>query len=151
MRQTALNSSSNGFYCYFCTCQSDQEEEEDESDSKQLTKSNSKLDVLISSHYNHLQPVCVQSQIWRQSDYWRWRCLCEELKAIDSLLPSYEGSDCYMREIVGTLMQRWQCAIFRMPWIDREKIKESYKPRGRLLGHKLCGLYFAFSVYKLFI
>ncbi|KAL4557724.1 hypothetical protein LXL04_035912 [Taraxacum kok-saghyz] len=45
MRQTALNSSSNSFFCYIFTRQSDQEKEEDESDSKQLSKSNSKLDV----------------------------------------------------------------------------------------------------------
>jgi len=65
MRQTALNSSSNSFCCYICTCQSDQdEEEEDKSDSKQLSKSNSKLDVLISSQDKHLQPMFVQSQIW---------------------------------------------------------------------------------------
>ena len=48
MRQTALNSSSNSCCCYICTCQSDREEEEDKSDSKLLSKSNSKLDVLIS-------------------------------------------------------------------------------------------------------
>ncbi|KAL4568435.1 hypothetical protein LXL04_024048 [Taraxacum kok-saghyz] len=49
MRQTALNSSSNGFCCYICTYYCDQEEEqEDISDSKQLSKSNSKLDVMIS-------------------------------------------------------------------------------------------------------
>ena len=48
MRQTALNSSSNSCCYHICTCQSDQNEEEDKSDSKQLTKSNSKLDVLIS-------------------------------------------------------------------------------------------------------
>ncbi|KAL4570095.1 hypothetical protein LXL04_025746 [Taraxacum kok-saghyz] len=48
MRQTALNSSSNSFCCYICTCQSDQEEEGDKSDSKHLSKSNSNLDVLIS-------------------------------------------------------------------------------------------------------
>ena len=35
-----------------------------------------------------------------KSNYWRWRCLCEELKAIDSLLPIHEGRDCYIREIV---------------------------------------------------
>jgi hypothetical protein len=63
MRQTALNSSSNSFCCYICTCQSDQDEEEDKSDSKQLSKSNSKLDVLISSQDKHLQPMFVQSQI----------------------------------------------------------------------------------------
>ena len=48
MRQTALNSSSNSCCCYIYTCQSDREEEEDKSDSKLLSKSNSKLDVLIS-------------------------------------------------------------------------------------------------------
>ena len=48
MRQTALNSSSNSCCCYIWTCQSDQEEEEDKSDSMLLSKSNSKLDVLIS-------------------------------------------------------------------------------------------------------
>ena len=48
MRQTALNSSSNCFCCYICTFHCDHKEEEDKSDSKQLPKSNSKLDILIS-------------------------------------------------------------------------------------------------------
>ena len=48
MRKTALNSSSNCFCFYICTYYCDQEEEEDMSDSKQLSKSNSKLNVLTS-------------------------------------------------------------------------------------------------------
>ena len=42
-----------------------------------------------------------------------------------------------MREIVKISMQRRQNAIISKPCRDREMIKESYKPRGRLLGHNL--------------
>ena len=85
--------------------------------------------------YKKYLPKCsFKVKSWRKSDYWRWSCLCEDLNAIDSLLPSLEGRDCYMRKIVGTPMQRWHYAIISMPWRDREKIKESYKPSGRLLG-----------------
>ena len=67
MRQTALNSSSNNFFCYICTCQSDQDEEQDKSDSKQLSKSNSKLDVLISRPIQEIYAqMFVQSQILKK-------------------------------------------------------------------------------------
>ena len=42
-----------------------------------------------------------------------------------------------MSEIVEISMQRIQNAIISKPCRDREMIKESYKPRGRLLGHNL--------------
>ncbi|KAL4590054.1 hypothetical protein LXL04_002973 [Taraxacum kok-saghyz] len=58
MRQTALNSSSNSLCCCICTYYCDQEEEEDKSDSKQLSKSNSKLDVLISRPIQEAYAQC---------------------------------------------------------------------------------------------
>ena len=133
MWQTALNSSSNSCSCYICTCQSDQEEEEDKSDSKLLSKSNSKLDVLISRPIREAFSPNDRSK----SNYWRWRYLCAELKAINSLLPSHEGRDCYSRKIVDTSMQRRQNANISKPLKDWKKITESTKPRGRLLGHNL--------------
>ncbi|KAL4571184.1 hypothetical protein LXL04_017937 [Taraxacum kok-saghyz] len=67
MRKTALNSSSDSFCCCICTYYCDQEEEEVKSDSKQLSKSNSKLDVLISRPMQEVYAqMFVQSQILKK-------------------------------------------------------------------------------------
>jgi len=68
MRQTALNSFSNGFCYYICTFHCDQEEDEDKSDSKQLPKSNSKLDVLISKTMQRLSKD--KQRAYKQGVYW---------------------------------------------------------------------------------
>ena len=134
MWQTALNSSSNSCCCYIWICQSDQEKK------KKINQTPSNWQSQIQSWTCWFQrPIreAFSPNDRSKSNYWRGRCLCAELKAFNSLLPSYEGRDCYSRKIVETSMQRRQNANISKPLKDWKKITESTKPRGRLLGHNL--------------
>ena len=58
----------------------------------------------------HLLQCSFKVKFWRNSNYSRWSCLCEELKAINSLLPIHEGRDCYMRQIVENFhVEKTEC------------------------------------------
>ena len=118
MRQTALNSSSNSWCCYSCTCQSDQEKK------KKMNQTPSNWQSQIQSWTCWFQRSIREAfspNVRSKSNYWRWRCLCTELKAFNNLLPSYEGRDCYSRKIVDTSEQRRQNANISKPY---QRLKE---------------------------